>query len=56
MEKIDYIKKKISELTGKLSEYNDRVNVAWWEQTIIDDIKKELGILKSIKDDLQGSL
>lgn len=54
MEKLEYVNNKISEVTNRLSDYANRVEILWWEQCILDDLKKELGILNSIKNDLQA--
>lgn len=54
MEKLDYIDKKIEEVNEGIDRYTDRVELYYWEETILDNLKEELELLKSIRHDLQS--
>lgn len=53
MEKLDYIDKKIEQVNDEIDRYTDRVELYYWEETILDNLKEELELLKSIRHDIQ---
>lgn len=55
MEKLDYIDKKIEEVNEGIDRYTDRVELYYWEETILGNLKQELELLKSIRHDLQST-
>lgn len=56
MKKLNYIQEKIKEVKKNISTYDERVKLHWWEECILDDLKKELSILREIEEDLKQLL
>ena len=52
MKPLDYLSKRTEIVTEKLSKYSTRVELYWWERTIVNDLRDELETLKQIKDEL----
>lgn len=51
MQKLNYIESKIKEVKKTLSEYEERTKINYWEETTVKDLKEELSILESIRED-----
>lgn len=51
MEKLNYIETRIGEVKKSIKYYEFITNTKYWEETIVSDLKKELTILESIRDD-----
>lgn len=51
MEKLNYIEIRIEEVKKSIKHYEYLVKIKYWEETTVSDLKKELAILESIRDD-----